>query len=126
MKFTEGAWLIVLPMLVVVTRPVRAAYGRIGKCPGANTVPAPPRPGEPVIVVPISEVSELGREALSAALSLSDDMVTAHVRLPGADPRLFDPPTGWNRILPSHRSEELERQLRCTPGTLVARLHLQT
>lgn len=38
----------------------------------------------------------------------------------------IDPPTGWNHILPSHRSEELERQLRRIPGTLITRLHLQT
>ncbi|WP_280417532.1 APC family permease [Nocardia carnea] len=174
MKFTEGAWLIVviLPLLVVAMQRVRAAYGRIGKCRGANTVPTLPRRGEPVVVVPISEVSELGREALSAALSLGDDVVAVHVRLPDSDPRLFtekwnnwhpgvplvlldddatvgqpvarfirenfaerttivviaeiDPPTGWNHILPSHRSEELERQLRRIPGTLITRLHLQT
>ncbi len=36
-----------------------------------------------------------------------------------------DPPAGWDRVLPSHRSDELERTLRRMSDTLVCHLRLQ-
>ncbi|WP_253808893.1 amino acid permease [Nocardia amikacinitolerans] len=174
MKFTEGAWLIVLvlPALVFAMQRVRAAYRRIGHCRAAGAIPAQPRASGTVVVVPISEVSELSREALSAALSMGSDVVAVHVCLPGESVRAFtkaweawhpevrlvlledsdatvggpvarylrenfagrrkvvvvaevDPPGGWDRVLPSHRSDELERELRRMTDTVVCHLRVQ-
>ncbi|MBF6332041.1 APC family permease [Nocardia transvalensis] len=174
MKFTEGAWLIVLvlPLLVVGMERIRSAYRKIDGRRGTGCVPAPPQPTGTVVVVPVSEVSELSREALSAALSLSHDVVAVHVCLPGENTTVFtkaweawhpevplqmidagdctvggpvaryvrdnfhgrrkvvliaevDPPSGWDRLLPSHRSDELERQLRRLPETVVCHLRVQ-
>ncbi|WP_280468250.1 APC family permease [Nocardia cyriacigeorgica] len=36
-----------------------------------------------------------------------------------------DPPTGWDRVLPSHRSDELERTLRRMDDTVVCHLRVQ-
>ena len=175
MKFTSGAWLIVLvlPLLVLVMERIRKEYNRIDGRRGTGCLPAPPQATGTVIVVPVSEVSELSREALSAALSLGHDIVALHVCLPGENTTAFtkaweawhpevhleiidagdctvgapvarylrdnfadrrkvvliaevDPSTGWDRVLPSHRSDELERQLRRLPGTVVCHLRVQT
>jgi hypothetical protein len=174
MKFSSGAWVIVLvlPVLVFGMEWIRKAYRKIDDRRGKGYVPAPPRATGTVIVVPVSEVSELSREALSAALSLSHDVVAVHVCLPGENTTVFtkeweawhpevpleiidtgdctvgapiaryvrdhfdgrckvvliaevDPPAGWDRLLPSHRSDELERQLRRVPGTVVCHLRVQ-
>ncbi|MEU0543054.1 APC family permease [Nocardia sp. NPDC005978] len=175
MKFTEGAWLIVLvlPLLVLGMERIRKTYSRIDGCRGAGCVPAPPRASDTAIVVPVSEVSELSREALSAALSLGRDVTAVHVCLPGENLRVFtkewetwhpdvrlllledgdttvagpvaryvrdnfagrrkvvviaevEPPAGWNHLLPSHRSDELERVLRKLPDTVVCHLRIPT
>ncbi len=175
MKFTEGAWLIVLvlPLLVLVMERIRRTYRKIDHRRGTGCVPARPQPTGTVIVVPVSEVSELSREALSAALSLGHDVVAVHVCLPEENTTVFtkaweawhpdvpleiidagdckvggpvaryvrdnfegrrkvvliaevDPPTGWDRLLPSHRSDELERRLRRLPDTVVCHLRVQT
>ncbi|RJO68489.1 APC family permease [Nocardia panacis] len=174
MKFTEGAWLIVLvlPLLVVAMERIRGAYTRIGEVRGTAELPRPPRPRESVVVVPVSEVSELSCEALSAAMSIGKDVVAVHVCLEGESTRAFtkaweawhpdvplvllpdhdatvggpvaryisekypdrrkvvvvaevDPPLGWNRVLPSHRSDELERELRKLSDTVVCHLRVQ-
>lgn len=175
MKFAEGAWLIVLvlPLLVVAMERIRRTYGRIDGCRGAGCVPAEPRATETAIVVPVSEVSELSRETLSAAMSLGRDVTAVHVCLPGENITVFtkeweawhpdvrlllledgdstvggpvaryvrdnfagrrkvvviaeiEPPAGWNHVLPSHRSDELERVLRKMPDTVVCHLRVQT
>ncbi|MEV6097446.1 APC family permease [Nocardia sp. NPDC051981] len=175
MKFTEGAWLIVvvLPLLVVAMERIRTIYTRIDGCRGVGCVPAEPKATETAIVVPVSEVSELSREALSAAMSLGRDVTAVHVCLPGENITVFtkeweawhpdvrlvlledgdstvggpvaryvadhftgrrkvvviaeiEPPAGWNHVLPSHRSDELERVLRKMNDTVVCHLRVQT
>ncbi|MFF2551091.1 APC family permease [Nocardia sp. NPDC058058] len=175
MKFAEGAWLIVLvlPLLVIAMERIRRTYHRIDGCRGIGGVPQTPRPTETAIVVPVSEVSELSREALSAAMSLGRDVYAVHVCLPGENITVFtkewetwhpdvrlvlledgdctvggpvahyvrdhfpgrrkvvviaevEPPAGWNHVLPSHRSDELERVLRKLPDTVVCHLRVQT
>ncbi|MFD6395933.1 APC family permease [Nocardia sp. NPDC060249] len=174
MKFTEGAWLIVvvLPLLMLGMERIRNAYTRIGGSRGTGAVPARPRPTGTAIIVPIAEVCELSREALSAALSIGEDVTAVHVCLPGESTTAFtkawdvwhpevrlvlledsdatvggpvaryvrdnfgdrrkvvviaeiDPPSGWDRVLPSHRSDELERVLRRMSDTVVCHLRVQ-
>jgi len=174
MKFTEGAWLIVLvlPVLVLGMERIRCAYTLIGGRRGNGAIPDQPQATGTAIVVPISEVSELSREALSAAMSIGKDIVAVHVCLPGESLKAFtkaweawhpevrlvlledsdatvggpvaryvrenfpgrrkvvviaeiDPPIGWDRVLPSHRSDELERELRRMTDTVVCHLRVQ-
>ncbi|MBL1100659.1 APC family permease [Streptomyces coffeae] len=75
-KFTEGAWLIViaLPLLVLVFERVHRAYTRIGHALGLGRIPEPPRPSRSLMIVPVSGISRLTREALSTAASLGDDV----------------------------------------------------
>ncbi|WP_084477891.1 APC family permease [Nocardia jejuensis] len=175
MKFTEGAWVIVLvlPVLVWAMERIRTTYHRIDDRKGVGCVPATPRPSDTAIIVPVSEVSELSREALSAAMSLGRDVTAVHVCLAGENIGLFtkewevwhpdvrlllledgdttvggpiaryvrdhfpdrrkvvviaeiEPPAGWHHVLPSHRSDELERILRRMPDTVVCHLRVQT
>ncbi|WP_433597885.1 hypothetical protein ACQPXH_19015 [Nocardia sp. CA-135953] len=94
MKFTDGAWVImlVLPALVLGMERIRGAYTRIGGRRGNGVIPDQPQATGTAIVVPISEVSELGREALSATMSIGKDVVAVHVCLPGESVQAFTKP----------------------------------
>ncbi|MFD5813735.1 APC family permease [Streptomyces sp. NPDC127038] len=75
-KFADGAWLIViaLPALVAAFEAVHRAYGRIGERLGLGRVPEAPRRERSLVVVPVSSVSRLTSEALTAAVSLGDEV----------------------------------------------------
>ncbi|MFE4698773.1 APC family permease [Streptomyces sp. NPDC056738] len=75
-KFMEGAWLIVLalPALVVGFEAVHRAYGRIGERLGLGRVPEAPHRERSLVVVPVSSLSRLTSEALTAAASLGDEV----------------------------------------------------
>ncbi|SEK76733.1 APC family permease [Streptacidiphilus jiangxiensis] len=83
-KFTEGAWLVVtlLPLLVLLFTAVRRGYARIGAKLELGVVPAAPEPRHSLVVVPVGALSRLTREALSAAVSLGDEVVAVTV-VPG-------------------------------------------
>jgi hypothetical protein len=83
-KFTEGAWIIALtlPLLVLGFIRVHHAYQRIGQRLGVGQIPSKPRGTRSVVVVPVHSVSSLTREALSAALSLGDEVVALRVVYP--------------------------------------------
>lgn len=87
-KFTEGGWLIVvaLPLLVWLFTRVRRAYEKIGRELGVGELPAPPRGEKPVVVVPVLGVSALTGEALSAAMSLGGEVMALRVVF-GDEPR---------------------------------------
>jgi amino acid transporter len=80
-KFTEGAWLIVLvvPLLVALFAAVRRAYQRIGAELGVDTQPARPRPAPSVVVVPVVSITRLAEQTLRAALSMGDRVIAVHV-----------------------------------------------
>ncbi|OXS32545.1 APC family permease [Streptomyces sp. XY006] len=75
-KFEEGAWLIVitLPLLVVAFRTVHRAYARIGERLGLGRIPDVPHRDRSVVIVPVSSISRLTSEALTAATSLGDEV----------------------------------------------------
>ncbi|MER0445485.1 APC family permease [Streptomyces sp. Edi4] len=75
-KFTDGAWLIVvaLPLLVLVLEAVHRAYGRIAERLDLGRVPEPPCRDRSLVIVPVSHLSRLTREALNAAVSLGDEV----------------------------------------------------
>ncbi|GIG56878.1 putative amino acid permease [Longispora fulva] len=83
-KFADGGWIIAvaLPLLVVGFLRVHAAYARMGRRLGLGVIPAPPRGGTSLVVVPVHSVSALSKEALCAAMSLGDEVVAVRVVYP--------------------------------------------
>ncbi|MGA4847890.1 APC family permease [Streptomyces sp. G5(2025)] len=75
-KFHDGAWLIVvaLPLLVAAFETVHRAYTAIGERIGLGRVPDCPRRHRSLVVVPVSSLSRLTSEALTAAVSLGDEV----------------------------------------------------
>jgi amino acid transporter len=88
-KFTEGAWLIVLalPLLVLLFERVHRAYERIGQSLGIGRVPGPPHPDRSLVIVPVAGLSRLTREALGAAASLGDRVHAVTVVHPDPEDR---------------------------------------
>ncbi|MFE3017696.1 APC family permease [Streptomyces sp. NPDC059256] len=75
-KFTEGAWsvLIALPVLVVLFECVHGAYGSLDERMELGRVPAAPQRSRSLVIVPVSHLSRLTREAVNAAVSLGDEV----------------------------------------------------
>lgn len=88
-KFQEGAWLIViaLPLLVVTFETVHRAYGRIGERLGLGRVPETPHRERSLVIVPVSSLSRLASQALTAASSLGDEVRAVTVCYPDPEDR---------------------------------------
>ncbi|WP_064742821.1 APC family permease [Pseudonocardia spinosispora] len=86
-KFTDGAWLIVLvvPLLVLLFSSVQRAYRRIGDALGVGAQPLRPRPASSVVVVPVVSITRLAARTLCAAMSMGDRVVAVHVAF-GTEP----------------------------------------
>jgi amino acid transporter len=80
-KFTEGAWLIiiVIPLLVLMFDRIHATYDRIGARLELGKEPPPPRRLSSLVVVPVGGMSRLTSEAVSSALSIGDEVVAVTV-----------------------------------------------
>jgi amino acid transporter len=80
-KFTEGAWLVVIvvPLLVLMFSRVHVAYDRIGAQLQIGQRPPPPRESSSLVVVPVGGMSRLTVAAVSAALSLGDEVIAVTV-----------------------------------------------
>ncbi|MFD8719939.1 APC family permease [Streptomyces sp. NPDC059629] len=88
-KFEEGAWLIVitLPLLVVAFETVHRAYGRISERLGLGRIPQTPYRERSLVIVPVSSISRLASEALTAAASLGDEVRAVTVCYPDPEDR---------------------------------------
>ncbi|TXS48958.1 APC family permease [Streptomyces sp. uw30] len=88
-KFGEGAWLIViaLPVLVMAFETVHRAYTRIGERLGLGRIPEHPHRDRSVVIVPVSTLSRLTSEALTAAASLGDEVRAVTVCYPDPEDR---------------------------------------
>lgn len=88
-KFEEGAWLIVLalPLLVAAFETVHRAYGRIGERLGLGRIPQAPHRDRSLVIVPVSSLSRLTSEALTAAASLGDEVRAVTVCYPDPEDR---------------------------------------
>ncbi|MFC9594512.1 APC family permease [Streptomyces sp. NPDC056944] len=75
-KFHDGAWLIViaLPVLVLAFEAVHRAYGLIGERLGVGRIPETPHRERSLVLVPVSSLTRLTSEALTAAVSLGDEV----------------------------------------------------
>ncbi|MFI2607132.1 APC family permease [Kitasatospora sp. NPDC018619] len=80
-RFTEGAWGIVvaLPLLVALFEAVHRSYGRIGERLELGRVPGPVTRQRSLVVVPVTAITRLTRDGLSAALSLGDEVLAVTV-----------------------------------------------
>ncbi|MFC9916128.1 APC family permease [Streptomyces sp. NPDC127197] len=88
-KFEEGAWLIViaLPLLVVAFQTVHRAYIRIGERLGLGHIPEVPHRDRSVVIVPVSSLSRLTSQALTAAASLGEEVRAVTVCYPAPEDR---------------------------------------
>ncbi|WP_406463268.1 APC family permease [Streptomyces sp. NBC_01622] len=88
-KFEEGAWLIVitLPLLVLAFEAVHRAYAHIGERLGLGRIPEHPHRDRSVVIVPVSSLSRLTSEALTAATSLGDEVRAVTVCYPDPEDR---------------------------------------
>jgi amino acid transporter len=88
-KFHDGAWLIVvaLPLLVAAFELVRRAYGRIGARLEVGRVPQLPNRQRSLVLVPVSSLTRLTGEAISAAVSLGDEVHAVTVCHPDPEDR---------------------------------------
>ncbi|MBO0830470.1 MAG: APC family permease [Actinobacteria bacterium] len=80
-KFTEGAWLIVImvPGFVLLFSRIHSVYAGMGAALQIGEIPAPPHRRTALVVVPVSSMSRLVREAMSAALSIGDEVIAVTV-----------------------------------------------
>jgi len=80
-KFTEGAWLVVIvvPLLVLMFNRIHATYDRIGTLLELGKKPPQPRRLSSLAVVPVAGLSRLTAEAVSTALSIGDEVVAVTV-----------------------------------------------
>ncbi|MFE2289502.1 APC family permease [Streptomyces sp. NPDC059443] len=88
-KFTEGAWLIVLalPLIVLGFEKIHRAYTEIGERLELGRIPSAPSRTRSLVVVPVSGLSRLTCQALTAAHSLGDEVLAVTVTHPAAEDR---------------------------------------
>ena len=81
-KFTEGAWIIVLivPLLILLFNRIESYYDYVAAELALGQIPPPPVEGRSLVIVPVNGVSKLTYEALSAAKSLGDEVVAVSVQ----------------------------------------------
>jgi amino acid transporter len=103
-KFHEGGWLVFLAVAVLVAlfETVHRTYARIGAALHLGEVPARPEARRSLVVVPVGSVNLLTQEAISAALSLGDEVRALTVVHPeDKDARSADEVRqGWNTWQP--------------------------
>ncbi|MGW7456494.1 APC family permease [Streptomyces sp. NPDC054797] len=88
-KLAEGSWLIVvaLPLVVLAFGSVHRAYAEIGARLELGRVPQSPQRSRSLVVVPVSGLSRLTCQALTAARSLGDEVLAVTVTHPGPEDR---------------------------------------
>ena len=76
-KFTEGAWVVVVavPSFIFLFTRIHRYYGLAAELLGFDHTPAKPQAEPTIVVVPIVRVSLLVQRAISAALSISDQVI---------------------------------------------------
>jgi hypothetical protein len=107
-KFTEGAWLVVIavPALMLLFARVQSYYRIVGSELGLGLVPGRPHPGRSLVIVPVGEISRLTEYALTAALSLGDEVVALSIHLEAERSAQFR--AAWDRWNPGVRLEIIE------------------
>jgi amino acid transporter len=76
-KFTEGAWVVVVavPSFIFLFTRIHRYYGLAAELLGFDHTPAKPQAEPTIVVVPVVRVSLLAQRGISAALSISDQVI---------------------------------------------------
>jgi hypothetical protein len=80
-KFLQGAWVVTLtvPLLIVLFARIEGYYAEVARELRLGKTPPPPHKRESLVLVPTTTVSLLTERALSAALSLSENVLALAV-----------------------------------------------
>lgn len=80
-KFQQGAWIVMImvPAFVLLFVRIRAYYQRAAMELGVGSLPDKPIGRQSLVIVPVSNISQLTRFAISEALSLSADVIAVSV-----------------------------------------------
>jgi amino acid transporter len=80
-KFLAGAWVVVvaIPLLMVMFSRIEGYYGEAAAELKFGKTPPPPHKRDSVVIVPTSTVNLLTEEAISAALSLGENVMAVAV-----------------------------------------------
>jgi hypothetical protein len=80
-KFTEGAWVVLLaiPVMIVLFARIESYYEEVGRELRLGHTPPLPTRRESIVIVPTSTVNLLTERAVSAAISLGDLVVAVAV-----------------------------------------------
>jgi amino acid transporter len=83
-KFGEGGWLVfvAVAVLVLVFEAIHRSYAQIGQALRIGEIPCAPEPEHTLVVVPVGAVNALTQEAISAALSIGDEVRAVTVTHP--------------------------------------------
>ena len=83
-KFGEGGWLVfvAVAVLVLVFEAIHRSYAQIGQALHIGEIPCAPEPEHTLVVVPVGAVNALTQEAISAALSIGDEVRAVTVTHP--------------------------------------------
>ena len=81
-KFEQGAWIVVIavPAFVLLFVRIHVYYVKVALALGVGAVPAAPAGKSTLVIVPLSNLSELARYAMSEALSLSPNVIAISVQ----------------------------------------------
>jgi amino acid transporter len=117
-KFTEGAWLIIIivPLLVLMFDRIHKTYDRIGARLQLGQEPPPPQRLSSLVVVPVGGMSRLTSEAVSSALSIGDEVVAVTVCFADpedeeADAEFREEWEAWHTTVPLITLRSLHRSL---------------
>ncbi|HUB69487.1 MAG TPA: APC family permease [Acidimicrobiales bacterium] len=82
-KFAAGGWVVVVavPLFMWLFTRVHAYYAAASVALGLGKSPAKPRRRETLVVVPLAGISKSAENALSEAISLSDEVIAVRVVL---------------------------------------------
>ncbi|WP_094510726.1 APC family permease [Synechococcus sp. MW101C3] len=127
-KFTEGAWLVVLgvPLLVSLFLAIKTHYGRmarrldLGPLAPLSLPPAPAQGGTPVVVL-VGALNHGSADAVCYARSIAGPLVAVHVDLDGSGAEAFR--QQWSQRLPQVRLVVLPSPYRSLVDPITSFVH---
>lgn len=122
-KFTEGAWIVVVavPLLIYLFIRIRRYYEAVGKLMGLDGIPARPAAikRHTVAVVPATDVSKVVGEALSFGKGMADEVVAVTVVFDDDPDRAARLEQRWKRWDPGVRLVTLHSDYHSIEGPFV-------
>jgi hypothetical protein len=109
---------ITVPALMLLFARIESYYTAVGRELDLSGTPPPPAPTRSMVIVPVGSVSKLTEHALSAALSLADDVIAVSVWPDPDQCREFR--AAWDRWDPGVRLETLVSPHRSLVHPMVA------